>query len=71
MAQMLTYILLVLLAALAGAAEDSRVVVLKNSRGAEAHMLPTGACIAKLLVPDRSGELADVLLGLENEDQLR
>lgn len=41
-------------------------VVLRNQNGAEAHILSTGACVQRLLVPSATtGELADVLLGFD------
>ena len=40
-------------------------VVLQNSKGMEAHVIPYGCIIQKLLVPDRSGNLTDVVLGYD------
>ena len=41
-------------------------VVLSNAAGAEVHVWPVGAAIQKLLVPDRFGRLADVVLGFDD-----
>ena len=38
-------------------------VVLRNKAGMEVHILPTGASIQRLMVPDREGKLEDVVLG--------
>ena len=42
-------------------------VVLRNSHGVEVHVLPTGACIHRLVLPDRHGALEDVVLGMATE----
>jgi hypothetical protein len=42
------------------------VYVLRNNKGVEAHITPVGATIVKLLVPDKSGKLADVVLGFDD-----
>lgn len=42
-------------------------IVLKNRAGVEAHVLRRGAIIQKLLVPNASGALADVVLGFDEE----
>ncbi|KAL3928564.1 MAG: hypothetical protein SGPRY_002335 [Prymnesium sp.] len=47
----------------------NRPIVLRNAAGAEAHVLRTGAIIQRLLVPDRTGRLEDVVLGLDSEAQ--
>lgn len=39
--------------------------VLKNSNGIEAHILPYGAIVQKLIVPDQSGIPTDVVLGFD------
>ena len=39
--------------------------MLKNSKGMEAHVIPYGCIIQKLLVPDRNGNLTDVVLGYD------
>lgn len=41
-------------------------MVLSNAAGAEVHVWPVGAAIQKLLVPDRLGRLADVVLGFDD-----
>lgn len=46
-------------------------VVLKNANGVEAHVLPTGACVQRLLVPDRDGKVTDVMLGFEDVEQYK
>lgn len=47
--------------------DDGGAHVLRNANGMELHVLRMGAAIQRLLVPDRSGTLADVVLGLDNE----
>jgi aldose 1-epimerase len=49
-------------------ADDQAVEVftLKNSHGLEAQVLTWGATLVKMLVPDRSGKLADVTLGFDD-----
>lgn len=42
------------------------VYILQNKNGMEAHILNYGATIAKLYVPDRNGELADIVLGYDD-----
>lgn len=39
--------------------------ILTNSNGMEAHILPYGAIVNKLLVPDAIGELQDIVLGFD------
>lgn len=39
--------------------------MLTNANGLEAHILPYGAIVQKLLVPDASGVLRDVVLGFD------
>lgn len=48
------------------AAEALRTLVLANGRGVEVHISPVGAAIMQLLVPDRTGELADIALGFDS-----
>ena len=43
-------------------------IILKNERGIEVHVLPIGAVIQRLFVPDRRGILRDVVLGFEHKD---
>jgi hypothetical protein len=52
---------------LAEQTEGSRNLVLRNRRGIEVHLLRTGASIQKLLLPDRNGKFADVVLGFDEE----
>ena len=40
--------------------------ILKNRHGVEAHILPYGAIVQKLTVPDRSGRPTDVVLGFDS-----
>lgn len=40
--------------------------ILKNHRSVEAHILPYGAIVQKLMVPDRSGKPTDVVLGFDS-----
>ncbi|KAL0030465.1 hypothetical protein WJX79_007594 [Trebouxia sp. C0005] len=40
--------------------------VLKNRNGIEAHILPYGAIVQKLIVPSRSGSPTDIVLGFDN-----
>jgi hypothetical protein len=46
-------------------------VVLRNPSGMEAHILPVGACVQRLLVPDRDGKLADVMAGFDDPEEYR
>ena len=39
--------------------------VLKNRNGIEAHILPYGAIVQKLIVPSRSGSPTDIVLGFD------
>jgi len=41
--------------------------VLRNGNGMELHVLRVGAAVQRLLVPDRAGRLADVVLGYDSE----
>ena len=41
--------------------------VLHNKAGVEVHVISTGATIRKLLLPDRDGVFADVVLGFDSE----
>lgn len=61
----LPLVLVAALAALSGAAqtEDGDVIVLKNEKGMQVHLLEVGASIQRILVPDAAGELSDVILG--------
>jgi len=45
-------------------------IVLKNSKGVEAHILPLGGCIQRLLVPARDG-VKDIMLGFDDPEQYR
>ncbi len=41
--------------------------MLRNGNGMELHVLRVGAAVQRLLVPDRAGRLADVVLGYDSE----
>src|SRR3984885_13237042 len=43
--------------------------VLTNDSGASARMITYGATVTQLLVPDKNGELGDVVLGFDNLKQ--
>ena len=52
-----------------GTTEDGRKVslyILKNSNGLEASFTDLGAAWVSMLVPDRQGELRDVVFGYED-----
>eukprot|EP00966_Prymnesium_polylepis_P250777 5798662-Prymnesium_polylepis.1 len=65
--------LLALLAVLLGAyfllhdTSYDKAIVLRNAAGAEAHVLLTGAILQRVRVPDRNGNLDDVVLGYDSE----
>ena len=40
--------------------------ILKNRHGVEAHILPYGAIIQKLIVPDRLNRPTDIVLGFDS-----
>ncbi|KAL4447516.1 hypothetical protein ABPG75_004735 [Micractinium tetrahymenae] len=42
-------------------------IVVKNGKGVEVHLIRRGAIITRLLVPDKSGSVADVVLGFDEE----
>jgi len=42
---------------------------LRNSRGLEVNVIELGATIVSLKTPDRSGKLADIVLGFDNQEQ--
>lgn len=48
-------------------AQDPQAYVLTNSNGVEAHILPYGAVVQKLLIPDVTGVLRDVVLGFDKQ----
>jgi len=48
-----------------------QVYYLKNANGMEAGILNYGGTMTRLLVPDKQGKLADVLLGFDNLDDYR
>lgn len=43
-----------------------KMVVLKNEKGIEAHILTLGAIVQSLKVLDKEGELEDVILGFDD-----
>ena len=52
-----------------GRLSDGTIVesyLLRNGRGSAAKLIPYGASLTELWVPDRAGKLADVVLGLDN-----
>ena len=58
--------------AAAQAAAADREIVLRNSRGMEAGIVPTGACITRLLLPAADGGPAvDVMMGFDDEEPYR
>lgn len=73
-------LLLLLLAAALGLAAAQQTLdgelVLRNAKGMEVGILPTGACVRRLLVPlDNPGAcsppVVDVMLGFDDEEQYR
>jgi len=46
---------------------NKNAIVLRNEAGIEVHILPTGAAIQRLLLPDRDGVVDDVVLGFDDE----
>ena len=44
----------------------ARPIVLRAANGAEAHILPVGAVIQRLFLPDKAGVLGDVVLGFDS-----
>lgn len=73
--------LLLLAAALLGSAAAQQPplddeIVLRNANGLEVGILPTGACVRRLLVPlakpgPCSPPVVDVMLGFDDEEQYR
>lgn len=51
----------------AAAAASADAFVLRNAKGVEVHILRTGAAIQRLYLPDRDGQVDDVVLGYERE----
>nr|QOL01218.1 putative extracellular protein TR9_026 [Trebouxia lynnae] len=51
---------------LAAQAQDLEEYVLTNPNGLEAHILPYGAILQKLIVPDYDGVLRDIALGFDH-----
>ncbi|MEM6674078.1 MAG: aldose epimerase family protein [Planctomycetota bacterium] len=45
---------------------QAHLYVLRNARGTEAHVTDFGATLVRMLVPDASGEFADVVLGFDD-----
>lgn len=48
--------------------QSVELYTLKNTKGAEADIITYGGIMQKLLVPDKNGKLADVVLGYDNLD---
>lgn len=53
------------------AGDEVGVFTLTNDRGAVVRLLEIGAIIASVRVPDRAGQLADVVLGFDTLDEYR
>ena len=45
---------------------QDELVILKNQKGVEVHILTLGAIIQKLRVPDKTGSMGDVVLGFDD-----
>ena len=45
---------------------QDELVILKNQKGVEAHILTLGAIVQRLRVPDSKGTLGDVVLGFDD-----
>ena len=45
-----------------------KAIVLRAANGAQVHILDTGGVIQRLLVPDKDGELGDVVLGFDSAE---
>ena len=43
-------------------------IVLRAANGAQVHILRTGCVIQRLLVPDKEGDLGDVVLGFDTAE---
>ena len=51
--------------------KDIKLYTIKNGKGMEAAVTNIGACLVNLLVPDKDGEVKDIILGFEGgEDYL-
>ena len=46
--------------------EKCQLFRLRNQKGMEAHITDYGATVVRLYVPDREGDLVDVVLGYED-----
>ena len=46
-----------------------RPIVLKNTKRVEVHIIPVGASIQRIMVPDKNGYIADVVLGFDSADE--
>lgn len=44
------------------------IYTLQNGRGAEAHIMTYGGIVQKLVMPDKNGKLADIVLGFDSLD---
>ena len=49
--------------------KDIKLYTIRNSKGAEAAVTNLGACLVNLIVPDKDGEFADVILGFETGEE--
>ncbi|KAL4431225.1 hypothetical protein ABPG75_006481 [Micractinium tetrahymenae] len=64
-------LLCALLIASCGAESDDEPIILRNSNGMEVHLLRTGACVQRLLVPDSAGDTVDVMMGFDDAESYR
>lgn len=46
-------------------------IVLRNANGMEVHLLRTGACVQRLLVPTGDGSAVDVMMGFDDPESYR
>jgi aldose 1-epimerase len=51
------------------AGESVTLYTLKNAKGMEVHIMNYGGIIQKILTPDRTGKLEDVVLGFETLEE--
>lgn len=47
-------------------ASSTKTIVLRGSNGSEVHVSPIGACIVQLWMPDRDGNVSDIVLGFDD-----
>lgn len=51
--------------------DPNEVISLRNSRGVQADIIPIGATIQRLLVPDINGKAEDIVLGYDDPQSYR